>query len=284
MPQELTSRQEIRQFIQTSREKGQTVGFVPTMGYLHEGHASLLRQARLENDLVILSIYINPLQFGPEEDFEQYPRDKKKDFELARETGTDAILTLSEEPMYSPEHATYVEVKELTDHLCGASRPGHFRGVTTIVTKLFGLVSPDRAYFGQKDAQQAIILRRMTIDLEMNTKIRILPIVRESDGLALSSRNVYLDEKQRQEALGLHRSLLRAQELVASGERCTETIDSAVRDILNTCDGAQIDYIGLVDSQTLQPVERLERETLLALAVHFGRTRLIDNTLLTPLA
>ncbi|GIO83430.1 pantothenate synthetase [Paenibacillus faecis] len=263
-------------------------GFVPTMGYLHEGHASLLRRARGENDLVVLSIFVNPIQFGPNEDFERYPRNEKQDLALAEREGVDAVFLPSVEEMYPKPTRTKIKVEGLTDTLCGASRPGHFDGVTTVVGKLLHIVQPDRAYFGQKDAQQAAVVAQMVEDLNFPVRIVPCPIIRENDGLALSSRNVYLSPEERRAALVLSKSLLKLQAEVEAGER--KTAAEAQRAIVLAIEAeplASIDYVEIVRFPSLEPLEggadlgeTAEREgVLVALAVKFGKTRLIDNVI-----
>lgn len=276
----LPTKSEVRELVRQTRCEGRTVGLVPTMGYLHEGHLSLARAARLENDLVVMSIFVNPTQFGPNEDFDRYPRDLERDAALAEEAGVDVIFNPEVAEMYANDHRTWVEVEKLGDHLCGASRPGHFRGVTTVVTKLFGVCSPDRAYFGQKDAQQAFVLRRMTRDLDLGVEIVICPTVREPDGLAMSSRNVYLSPEERRQAPAVNRALKKAQALYEAGERDASVLLAAVRDGLAAAPGARLDYVELVGADELQPVSMVEGPSLIAVAVWFGRTRLIDNVLL----
>jgi len=263
---------------------GAALGFVPTMGALHEGHLSLVRAAREENDVVLASVFINFIQFGAGEDLDAYPRDLEGDLDKLGEAGADALVTFRDGEMYPPGYATYVDVERLTAGLCGASRPGHFRGVTTVVAKLFNLVRPHRAYFGQKDAQQAVVIRRMTEDLDFGIRIRVMPIVREADGLAMSSRNAYLSAEERKRALGLSRGLFRARDLVAGGERDAGAVVEAVREIIETVAGkeARVDYIAVVDPETLQPVDRIETRALAAAAVKVGPARLIDNVWLEP--
>lgn len=264
------------------------VGFVPTMGYLHEGHASLLRYARKNNDLVVLSIFVNPIQFGPNEDFDRYPRDPDKDKHLAEREGVDVIFLPSVEEMYPQPTKTIVRVEELTERLCGAARPGHFDGVTTVVSKLLHIVSPNRAYFGQKDAQQAAVVAQMVNDLNMDVEIVPCPIVREEDGLALSSRNVYLEPEQRQAALVLSRSLRDAEQTVRENDQITagEIFRQITRSIALE-PAAQIDYVeisyfpSLIALPDSMSVKDAEGDILIAVAVKFGATRLIDNIILT---
>ncbi len=276
----LKTKQEVREAVRAARYRGLSIGFVPTMGYLHEGHLSLARRARAENEVVVVSIYVNPTQFGPNEDLARYPRDLGRDLDLCREVGVDIVWNPDE--MYEPGHRTWVVVDDLTERLCGASRPTHFRGVTTVVTKLFGVVQPDHAYFGQKDAQQAFVIRRMTRDLDLGVDIVVCPTVREADGLAMSSRNVYLTPEQRVQAPTLRRALLAAEEMVAAGERRAAAILARVEEVLAEATLGRIDYVEIVDTDLLQGVEAVDGESLLALAVFFGTTRLIDNTLLRP--
>ena len=270
-----------RDILKLKRE-GKRIGFVPTMGYLHEGHLSLARYARRENDIVVISIFVNPTQFGPREDYRRYPRDLKRDLRLAREEGVDIVFYPSVEEMYPTKYRTYVEVEELSRVLCGKSRPGHFRGVTTVCAKLFNIVMPDVAYFGQKDAQQAIIIKRMVRDLNFPLKIKVLPIVREKDGLALSSRNVYLSSEERKEATVLYRSLKIAEQMVKEGVKDSRKIKRRVRSMISRKETAKIDYVEIVSLEDLEPVTVIDKPALLALAVWFGKARLIDNTILKP--
>ncbi|MBS4022553.1 MAG: pantoate--beta-alanine ligase [Dethiobacter sp.] len=267
----------IRKIIKTARENGQSVGFVPTMGFLHEGHLSLLRRARKENDLVVLSIFVNPLQFGVNEDFGEYPRDLERDAALSEENGCDIIFSPMAKEMYPHGYATYVDVQRLTEGLCGASRPGHFRGVTTVVTKLFNIVTPDRAYFGQKDAQQAMVIKRMTEDLNMDLEIIVLRTVRETDGLAMSSRNANLTTAERSSAPVLFQCLKQAEEQISSGERNPSTIIDRITKTIENEPLTKIDYVSIVDSTELKEVTIIKDRVLIALAVRFGKTRLIDN-------
>jgi pantoate--beta-alanine ligase len=267
----------LREKVKEARRHGRSVGFVPTMGFLHEGHLSLLRQAQAANDLVILSIFVNPLQFGAGEDFDDYPRDLERDAALAAGTGCDLIFAPSARDMYPRDYATFVDVERLTAGMCGASRPGHFRGVTTVVAKLFNIVTPDRAYFGQKDAQQAIVIRRMARDLNMNLEIEVLPIVREADGLAMSSRNTYLSPSERKAATVLYRTLLLAEQSVAAGERDAGSLKQLMQAAIDQEPLAQIDYVAVVDAENLHEPVNIEKRVLIALAVRFGKTRLIDN-------
>ncbi|MCR3922293.1 MAG: pantoate--beta-alanine ligase [Firmicutes bacterium] len=263
--------------ISQARREGKTVGFVPTMGFLHQGHLSLVRQARMENDLVVLSIFVNPIQFGVGEDYEEYPRDLDSDSSKAEEAGCDLIFYPTTAEMYPQGYATFVDVERLTENLCGASRPGHFRGVTTVVTKLFNIVKPHRAYFGQKDAQQVLTIQRMVQDLNMAVAVKIMPTVREADGLALSSRNTYLSTAERAAAPILYRSLLAVVAKITNGERDANSLLTYLHDAISAEPLAQIDYISIVDTADIKPVSTIDGPTLIALAVRFGKTRLIDN-------
>jgi len=255
------------------------IGFVPTMGYLHEGHLRLVRAARRQSDTVVVSVFVNPIQFGPKEDYRRYPRDFSRDRRLLQSAGADVIFYPRVEEMYPAGFATFVEVERLGDGLCGRSRPGHFRGVATVVAKLFNIVLPDVSIFGAKDAQQAFVIRRMVRDLGFHTKILILPTAREKDGLAMSSRNVHLSPEQRAEAPVLHRSLLLARRLIVHGERRAAKVKAAMRRMVRRESGGRIDYVEMVDTDELRPVRTIKGETLIALAVFFGKTRLIDNTI-----
>ena len=264
------------------KQEGKRIGFVPTMGYLHEGHLSLMKKARKENDIVVISIFVNPTQFGPHEDYKRYPRDLKRDLRLAREEGVDIVFFPSVEEMYPIKYRTYVEVEELSRVLCGKSRPGHFRGVTTVCAKLFNIVMPDVAYFGHKDAQQAIIIKQMVRDLNFPLKIKVLPIVREKDGLAMSSRNVYLSPQERKEATVLYQSLNLAKQMLKRGVKDANKIKRKLKTVISQKKKAKIDYIEIVDLEDLRPVNKIDKPVLLALAVWFGKARLIDNTILKP--
>lgn len=272
--------QGIREAVKAARKAGKRVGFVPTMGYLHDGHRTLMQEARTECDVVVVSIFVNPTQFGPNEDFDRYPRDLERDRSLCESVPVDIIFHPPVGEIYPPGSLTSVRVSGITNTLCGASRPGHFEGVATVVTKLFNIVQPDVAYFGQKDAQQVAVIRRMVADLNMDLEIRPVPTVREADGLAMSSRNVYLSPEERQQALVLSRSLRMAQERVFEGERDMVRLLADMRSMIAEQPLAAIDYVAIVDYDTLQPIERLEGKVLAALAVRFGKTRLIDNCIL----
>jgi pantoate--beta-alanine ligase len=261
------------------KKEGKSIGFVPTMGYLHEGHISLVKAAKKHTDVVIMSVFVNPLQFGPNEDFEKYPRDIKRDEALAQDAGVDVIFYPSAPEMYPEGYSTYVNVDGLTSALCGASRPGHFKGVTTVVVKLLNIVKPDVAYFGQKDAQQVMVIRKMVKDLNMDIEIKVMPIVRERDGLAMSSRNMRLSEAQRREALVLNQSLERASSLVKSGERDVGKVVNAMKELIGQKPLVRVDYISIVDTKNLRELPAISGEALVAIAAFAGDTRLIDNVI-----
>lgn len=276
---------ETRKHITAARREGLTVGFVPTMGALHEGHRSLIRAAREECDLVVVSIFVNPTQFGPQEDFSRYPRPLEDDLAACREEGVDLVFHPTVEEMY-PEAAatdgglTTVEVRKLAGTLCGRTRPGHFPGVCTVVTKLLNIVQPDRAYFGRKDYQQAVIIRRMVADLNIPTDIVFCPIVREADGLALSSRNAYLSEEHRRQAVALHGALQKAAALIRSRHpQAGEVLAGCLEHLCNHAPDGEVDYVQIVDPESLEDLERTDRPVVIALAVRFEGARLIDNIL-----
>jgi len=271
---------ELRAWSRAERVKGNTVGLVPTMGALHAGHASLIRAAAAACDRVAVSLFVNPTQFGPNEDFAKYPRSFEADCALAESEAAHVIFAPSVEEMYPAGATTFVEVEGLSDRLDGASRPGHFRGVATVVAKLFIAAEPDRAFFGQKDAAQVAVLKRMVADLKMATEIVVCPIVRESDGLALSSRNVYLSAEERRQALVLSRAVRTVEDLFAAGERRPEALLAAAKTIFATESAVRVDYIELVDWATLLPVAVAAHGSLFAIAAYVGATRLIDNTIL----
>ena len=254
-----------------------TVGFVPTMGYLHEGHLALVKSAKAENSAVIVSIYVNPAQFGPREDFGAYPRELNRDLELLQGEGVDIVFVPSDEEMYPPEFSSWVDVEKVTERLEGASRPGHFRGVATVVAKLFNIVQPSRAYFGQKDAQQVMVIKRMVADLNMGVEVVVVPTVRESDGLAMSSRNIYLSSRERKAATILFKALTLARQLGQSGEKDAEKIRRQMTSLIQKEPLAQIDYVSIADAETLEELNLLDRPALASLAVRIGKTRLIDN-------
>lgn len=267
---------ELKQFVKEQKKLGKSIGLVPTMGYLHEGHQALMKKAREENDIVIVSDFVNPIQFGPNEDYDAYPRNLEHDIEKSSEQGVDILFVPSVEDMYSDNYATYVNVESLTDNLCGAQRPGHFRGVCTVVLKLFNITKANRAYFGKKDIQQLIIICRMVKDLDLDIEIVALPIIRENDGLAKSSRNKYLSIQQRKDALSLSKALELAQSMIEKGEKDTKILKEAMREIFEKLP-CTIDYIKIVDGESLKDIENITGAAIIALAVKFGKTRLIDN-------
>jgi len=268
---------ELKQELEPIRRSGVTVGFVPTMGYLHEGHLSLMRKSVEECGFTVVSIFVNPTQFGPGEDYDRYPRDLERDLSMCESVGVDLVFAPGVSEMYEPDACTRVTVSGLTQNLCGRSRPGHFDGVTTVVCKLFNMVRPDRAYFGQKDAQQVAVVRRMVRDLNIPVEVREMPTVREPDGLAMSSRNVYLSPDQRRAALSLHRSLRTAADMIEKGERSAAKIRERMIDIILSSGLAELDYVEIVDADSLRNIDTLKGEVLIAVAVKFGQTRLIDN-------
>lgn len=272
--------EEVRAQVKEWKKEGYTIGFVPTMGYLHEGHASLMDAAG-ENDKVVVSIFVNPIQFGPNEDLESYPRDLEHDAKVCEEHGVDLIFHPTPEEMYGEHFYTYVDMDVLTKELCGLSRPVHFRGVCTVVNKLFNIVTPDHAYFGEKDAQQLAIIKRMVKDLNMPLEVHGCPIIREEDGLAKSSRNTYLSEEERKAALVLSRSIFLGKELVEKGERDAKKVVAAMTAEIEKEPLAKIDYVKVVDLETMQQVETIEHDILTAIAVYIGKTRLIDNFMVT---
>jgi len=280
--QTITSIAEMQQRMLEARSAGQTVAFVPTMGFLHQGHLSLLEEGRQRGDLLVLSIFVNPTQFGQGEDFEDYPRDLRRDSELAQGAGVDIIFAPTAGEMYPKGYACYVDVEEITEVLCGASRPGHFRGVTTVVCKLFNIVQPHLALFGNKDFQQLAVIRRMVLDLNLPVEIVGMPIFREADGLAMSSRNVYLSRDQRRQALVLSKSLAKARRLVAEGDRDAEQIIALLAKMIAEEPDAHIDYIQICHQHSLQQQSLIDTDSVLLLAVRVGNTRLIDNGFLRP--
>ncbi|MFH1339025.1 MAG: pantoate--beta-alanine ligase [Candidatus Omnitrophota bacterium] len=262
------------------KRKGKSIGFVPTMGALHAGHLSLIKQARKENDVAVTSIFVNPAQFGPGEDYLRYPRDLKTDALLCKKEGVDIIFYPAAGRMYPEGYKTYVITESLSNVLCGRFRPGHFRGVATIVARLFNIVQPDAAYFGRKDAQQAVIIQQMARDLNMPIKIRVMPIIREADGLALSSRNAYLNARERKDAVVLCEALKKAEAMIIRGVAVSSKIKLAMRGIIRKKKTARIQYLEIVDPVELKPVKKIRDEALIALAVYIGRTRLIDNMII----
>lgn len=268
---------EVRDIVAQWRKEGLTVGLVPTMGYLHEGHQSLIRKSAEQNDRTVVSVFVNPIQFGPTEDLEAYPRDLERDKKAVEEAGGDLIFNPEPEEMYPQHFTSFIDTTETTELLCGAVRPIHFRGVCTVVGKLFNIVTPDRAYFGQKDAQQLATIRRFVRDLNFGIEIIPCPIVREDDGLAKSSRNTYLNAEERKAALILSQSLRKGQDTIAAGETSAEKIKDIISKSLSSESLARIDYVEVVDFENIQRVEKIHGETLVAIAVYIGRTRLIDN-------
>lgn len=272
--------EEVRKIVKEEKATGKSIGFVPTMGYLHEGHISLIKKAKEENDFVVVSIFVNPTQFGPNEDYSVYPRDLDRDAELSKIGGADLIFHPTVEIMYPAGSKTSVEVVDITERLCGASRPGHFKGVTTVVTKLFNIVQPHRAYFGEKDAQQLTVLQKMVKDLNMDVEIVPCPIVREEDGLAMSSRNVNLTKEDRKAALVLSKSLMIAKDKILLGEKNADTIRSLIESMINQEPKVSIDYIEIVDGYNLNSIEEINGKVLIALAAKVGKVRLIDNIIM----
>ncbi|MDF9411747.1 pantoate--beta-alanine ligase [Brevibacillus laterosporus] len=274
---------ELREALSVQKRAGKTIGFVPTMGYLHDGHLSLVERAKSETDVVVMSIFVNPLQFGPNEDYSVYPRDLARDQKLAESAGVDYLFTPSVEEMYPRPMLTNISVHNITEALCGLSRPGHFDGVATVVNKLFNIVGPHKAFFGQKDAQQVAVIEQMVYDLQIPVQIVPCPIHREKDGLAMSSRNVFLSEEERSQALILSRSLTRAEQMIANHQRDVDVICNEVRNLIQSQPLAEIDYVELKRYPEMSDIEFLKTgdRILFALAVKFGRVRLIDNVILT---
>ena len=269
----------VRALVQAARNKGKTIGLVPTMGALHIGHISLIEAAEKKCDFIVVSIFVNPTQFGPGEDFEKYPRPLEADLKICREAGVDVVFAPTVEEMYTSENVTWVNVEKLTESLCGRFRPTHFRGVTTVCAKLFNIVVPDVAFFGQKDAQQAIVIKRMVADLNMPLEIVICPTVRQHDGLAVSSRNKYLTEEQKKDAALIYKSLQRCRKMIEAGTTDSETIIAEMWKILSRAPSIEIEYINIVDAETLQSTDRIAGKVLAAVAVQIGPARLIDNIL-----
>ena len=270
----------VRQQVSAVRKNGKKIGLVPTMGAFHQGHISLIDRAVKECDFVVVTIFVNPTQFAPGEDFQKYPRNLDADLEMCRKTGVDLVFAPSADQMYASENLTWVNVEKLTEPLCGQFRPGHFRGVTTICAKLFNIVQADIAFFGQKDAQQAIVIKRMVADLNMPLKIVLCPTVRDADGLALSSRNEYLSEQQRKDATLIYKSLQKCREMIEAGIANTKEIITQMRGILTQAPSINIEYVSIVDAETLQSLDHITGQILAAVAVKIGPARLIDNILL----
>lgn len=276
----LSSVSDMRAFVRQCRKKEQKIGFVPTMGAFHKGHISLMQAARKDNDALVVSVFVNPLQFCSGEDYDRYPRQTDLDKRIAEAEGVDALFTPTVAEMYPKGFDVYVDQEELPKKLCGPFRPGHFRGVQTVVGKLFNIVTPDAAYFGQKDYQQYLVIRRMVTDLNMDLKVKMLPIVREEDGLAMSSRNVYLGPKQRREAASIHHSLEKAKDLIGKGENDAQKIISEMRRELRKTKGIRVDYIAVTNAETLENIREIKGKVLIAIAARIGKTRLIDNVLI----
>ena len=272
----ISSVNEMASFAKDIKSRAKSIGLVPTMGYLHEGHLSLIKEARAATDTVVVSVFVNPTQFGPGEDYVSYPRDIKRDTLEAERAGTDIIFAPKVEQVYPESYSTYVEVEGLSEALCGKTRPGHFRGVTTVCTKLFNIIEPDIVFFGQKDAQQAAIIQKMVKDLNMNVKLKVLPTLREKDGLAMSSRNKYLSPKQRKDASVLYQALNEAKNMIETGEKNADKIKKRMKKTIDKVD-SKIDYISIVDADSLKDVSVISGKALIALAVRIGRARLIDN-------
>ena len=270
----------IRKLVKAARIEGKKIGLVPTMGALHVGHVSLIKAAVKNCDFVVVSIFVNPTQFGPGEDFEKYPRPLEADLEICKKAGVDVVFAPTPEEMYPDKNITWVNVEKLTDKLCGRSRPGHFRGVTTVCAKLFNIVTPDIAFFGQKDAQQSVVIKQMVADLNMPLEIVICPTIRESDGLAVSSRNQYLNKRQRQDAAWLYKSLQKSLEMVNADTIDTEKIISEMKKILNQKSSIEVEYINIVNYETLEDINRIAGKVIVAIAVKLGPARLIDNILI----
>jgi pantoate--beta-alanine ligase len=273
----VTTIKQVREQVKVWRQAGYSIGLVPTMGFLHEGHQSLMAAAKKDNQKVIVTIFVNPIQFGPSEDLDSYPRDLERDKIACEQMGVDLIFHPTASEMYMPNFSSYVDVNNLTDALCGKRRPGHFKGVCTVVTKLFNIIQPDRAYFGQKDAQQLAVIKRMVSDLNFDIDIIGCPIVREADGLAKSSRNSYLSENERKAAVCLYQAIECAKKMIKQGEKSVTVIKKAMDDVISNQPLAKIDYIEFVDLASLASINMLAKDSLCALAVYIGKTRLIDN-------
>jgi pantoate--beta-alanine ligase len=278
----INSIKEMKAFVSRARQMGKNIAFVPTMGFFHEGHLSLMREGRKRGDLLVVSLFVNPTQFGPSEDFKDYPRDFERDRKMAEGVGADILFVPETMEMYPPNHQTLVRVEKVTQGLCGRSRPFHFQGVTTVVNMLFNIVMPHVAIFGEKDFQQLVAIQQMVRDLHMDVEVVGMAIVREADGLAMSSRNTYLQPDERKTALSLYQSLKRAEALLRKGERRAETILKEVREVLLSQPLIKIDYIQICDANTLEDVQEIERDVVVAIAAYVGQTRLIDNLIYRP--
>lgn len=273
---------QVRAAVARARTEGKAIRCVPTMGFLHEGHGALIDRAVADGGFVVVTIFVNPIQFGPGEDYDRYPRDLERDMAFCAARGADLVFAPSVEEMYGPEHSTRVEVSGVSEGLCGARRPGHFAGVATVVAKLFNIVAPDTAYFGRKDAQQAAVIKRMTADLDFPVEIVVVPTVREPDGLAMSSRNTYLTPEERALAPALYRALCEGLRLLDGGERSAAAVAAAVRAAVEAAGGFDLEYVEVVHPETMRPLTRVEDRALIALAARLGKARLIDNVLWPP--
>lgn len=279
MTKVITKINEMQYLSDRLRAEGKHIGFVPTMGFLHEGHVSLVNHIKPHCDVIVMSIFVNPTQFGPGEDFEKYPRDPERDKKMAQDAGVDIIFFPSAEEMYEKSHLTAIRVKKMTETMCGISRPGHFEGVTTVVLKLFNIVKPHTAVFGQKDYQQSLVIRKMVSDLNVDVNILTAPIIRENDGIAMSSRNKYLSAEERHDALALSESLRLAENMIKKGEHSSEKIIQSMKNLIEQKKSVRIDYIKIADPGTLEDVEIIKGKTLVAVAAYAGETRLIDNVI-----
>jgi len=273
----ITSVHQMKLFSARARATNKRIAFVPTMGFLHEGHLSLMREGKKRGDVLVVSVFVNPTQFGPSEDFERYPRDFARDSRMAEEVGVDVFFAPEAKEMYPPNHQSFIRVTDVTRGLCGKSRPTHFQGVATIVGMLFNIVRPHVALFGEKDFQQLVTIQQMVRDLHMDTEVVGMPIVREADGLAMSSRNTYLNADERRAALSLHRSLEHARELISRGELRASVLAKEVNEVIQSEPLVRVDYVEVCDARTLEPVDRIDRDTVIALAAYIGKVRLIDN-------
>jgi pantoate--beta-alanine ligase len=278
----MASVEDVRVEVKQARDGGRTIGLVPTMGALHAGHISLIHEARERTGFVVVSIFVNPTQFGPNEDFNRYPRPFDNDFQVCREESVDLVFAPSADTIYPANFQSFVQVERIQQYLEGAARPGHFKGVATVVLKLFNIIRPDIAFFGQKDAQQARLIQQMVRDLNLPVKLHICPTVRELDGLALSSRNQYLDREQRKNAPILYKALQEAEQIILGGERAAALVEQHVAGRVRSTPGAVLDYVAAVNSDTFEPIQRIEGDVIVALAVRFGQTRLIDNIVVDP--
>lgn len=276
----VTTINQLQKNLKEARRKGKTIGFVPTMGYFHEGHLSLMRRAKKENDVCVVSIYVNPAQFGPKEDFKKYPRDLKRDSSMIKKENVDILFIPSNNDIYPNGYLTYIDVEKVSQPLCGQFRPGHFRGVATIVAKLLNMVQPDVMYLGQKDAQQVVVLKTMVRDLNFPAKVKVVATMREADGLAMSSRNQYLSPEERKESVVLYRSLQSAKKAIEAGESSPAKIKNVIQSIIQKESSGKIQYVECVNADTLESIKHLKGNVLIALAVYFGKTRLIDNIII----